>query len=411
MKTSQDRLREYYSDNEDKSINLIRESNNNSSNNSSNNSNSNSSNTSQQSKINSLFSYPSLDDENMMIKISEKREFYDSKAYEQNIDKLNEIASKICSQDFQLAPHQIFIRNFLSKMTPYNSLLLYHGLGTGKTCSAIGVAEEMRQYMQQMNIRKKILIIASPNVQDNFKLQLFNESKLKKLENGTWNISTCVGKSLYKEINILNDDNIEKEEILEKVNSLINKYYEFMGYTKLASLINSKKKKGVLKETFEGRLLIIDEAHNIRPSDKKQKKVSSALNMLIEEVHNMRILLLSATPMFDNYREIIHVINILLKNEKKSVLIENEIFDKSGNFKINDNGEEIGKIKFIQKTNGLISFVQGENPFSFPFRIFTKFIENEISFKNNVRYPKYQLNNSIILTPLNHIDIYTVAIK
>ena len=31
MKTSQDRLREYYSDNEDKSINLIRESNNNSS--------------------------------------------------------------------------------------------------------------------------------------------------------------------------------------------------------------------------------------------------------------------------------------------------------------------------------------------------------------------------------------------
>ena len=283
MKTSQDRLREYYSDNEDKSINLIRESNNNSSNNSSNDSTSNSSNTSQQSKINSLFSYPSLDDENMMIKISEKREFYDSKAYEQNIDKLNEIASKICSQDFQLAPHQIFIRNFLSKMTPYNSLLLYHGLGTGKTCSAIGVAEEMRQYMQQMNIRKKILIIASPNVQDNFKLQLFNESKLKKLENGTWNISTCVGKSLYKEINILNDDNIEKEEILEKVNSLINKYYEFMGYTKLASLINSKKKKGVLKETFEGRLLIIDEAHNIRPSDKKQKKVSSALNMLIEE--------------------------------------------------------------------------------------------------------------------------------
>ena len=103
-----------------------------------------------------------------------------------------------------------------------------------------------------------------------------------------------------------------------------------MGYTKLASLINSKKKKGVLKETFEGRLLIIDEAHNIRPSDKKQKKVSSSLNMLVEEVHNMRILLLSATPMFDNYREIIHVINILLKNEKKPILIENEIFGKDG---------------------------------------------------------------------------------
>jgi len=416
MKTSQERLREYYSNSENKSIFIKSETDNSDnttnkdSNNSDNSDNSNTNN-SQQDKINSLFSYPSLNDENMMIKISEKREFYDSKAYEQNIDKLNEIANKICSQDFQLAPHQIFIRNFLSKMTPYNSLLLYHGLGTGKTCSAIGVAEEMRQYMQQMNIRKKILIIASPNVQDNFKLQLFNESKLKKLENGTWNVSSCVGQSLYKEINILNDDNIEKEEILEKVNALINKYYEFMGYTKLASLINSKKKKGVLKETFEGRLLIIDEAHNIRPSDQKQKKVSSSLNMLVEEVRNMRILLLSATPMFDNYREIIHVINILLKNEKKSTLIESEIFDKNGNFKINENGEEIGKIKFIQKTNGLISFVQGENPFSFPFRIFPKLFANEMSFKNGMSYPKYQLNNSVILTPLEHVDAYPVSLQ
>jgi hypothetical protein len=402
MKTSQERLREYYSDSENKSIKS----------NTSNDNSDNSDNSSQKSKINSLFSYPSLDDENIMIKISEKHEFNDSKAYEQNIDKLNEIASKICNQDFQLAPHQIFIRNFLSKMTPYNSLLLYHGLGTGKTCSAIGVAEEMRQYMQQMNIRKKILIIASPNVQDNFKLQLFNESKLKKLDNGSWNVSSCVGQSLYKEVNILNDDSIEKEEILEKVNTLINKYYEFMGYTKLASLINSKKKKGSLKETFEGRLLIIDEAHNIRPSDLKQKKVSSSLNMLVEEVNNMRILLLSATPMFDNYREIIHVINILLKNEKKPILIENEIFDKNGNFKLDENGEQIGKIKFMRKINGLISFVQGENPFSFPFRIFPKLFANEISFKNNsVVYPKYQLNNSVILTPLEHVDVYPVSLQ
>ena len=146
MKTSQERLREYYSDSENKS--------------NPSNLSSDKDNTPEESKSKSLFSYPSLEDENMMIKISEKREFYDSKAYEQNIDKLNEISNKICNQDFQLAPHQIFIRNFLSKMTPYNSLLLYHGLGTGKTCSAIGVAEEMRQYMQQMNIRKKILIIA-----------------------------------------------------------------------------------------------------------------------------------------------------------------------------------------------------------------------------------------------------------
>lgn len=407
MKTSQERLREFYSnkksENNSRSKEIVIESEEKKSTNASEHSS--------DDKIKSLFSYPSLHDDKMMIKISEKQEFHDSRAYRQDIEKLDEISSKICNQDFQLAPHQIFIRNFLSRMTPYNSLLLYHGLGTGKTCSAIGVSEEMRNYMKQMNMRKKILIIASPNVQENFKLQLFNESKLKKLDNGSWNISSCVGQSLYKEVNILNSEDIEKEEIVDKVNALVNKYYEFMGYTKLASLISNKKKKGVLEETFEGRLLIIDEAHNIRPSDQKQKKVSSALNLLVEQVRNMRILLLSATPMFDNYREIIHVINILLKNEKKPILLESDIFDKNGNFKINENGEEIGKKNFIRKTNGLISFVQGENPFSFPFRIFPKLFASDKSFKNNRTYPKYQLNNSVILTPLEHVDVYPVGLE
>ena len=208
MKTSQERLREFYSnkksENNSRSKEIVIESEEKKSTNASEHSS--------HDKIKSLFSYPSLHDDKMMIKISEKQEFHDSRAYRQDIEKLDEISSKICNQDFQLAPHQIFIRNFLSRMTPYNSLLLYHGLGTGKTCSAIGVSEEMRNYMKQMNMRKKILIIASPNVQENFKLQLFNESKLKKLDNGSWNISSCVGQSLYKEVNILNSEDIEKEE-------------------------------------------------------------------------------------------------------------------------------------------------------------------------------------------------------
>ena len=48
----------------------------------------------------------------------------------------------------------MFVRNFLSQQTPYNGLLLYHGLGTGKTCSSILVCEEMRTYYNQMGINK-----------------------------------------------------------------------------------------------------------------------------------------------------------------------------------------------------------------------------------------------------------------
>ena len=87
--------------------------------------------------------YPNLDDPNFNIKITERKEFFDTR-YDGTIKDVAEYSDKICNAEFELAPHQLFVRNFLSFQTPYNSLLLYHGLGTGKTCSAISVAEEMR---------------------------------------------------------------------------------------------------------------------------------------------------------------------------------------------------------------------------------------------------------------------------
>ena len=52
------------------------------------------------------------------------------------------------SKDFKLAPYQIFLKNLISNDTPYNSILLYHGTGSGKTCSAVGIAENFRDIYQ-----------------------------------------------------------------------------------------------------------------------------------------------------------------------------------------------------------------------------------------------------------------------
>ena len=43
--------------------------------------------------------------------------------------------------------------------------------------------------------------------------------------------------------------------------------------------------------------------------------------------------------------------------------------------------------------------------------IFPKLFANEMSFKNGMSYPKYQLNNSVILTPLEHVDAYPVSLQ
>ena len=110
----------------------------------------------------------------------------------------------------------MFVRNFLSFQTPYNGLLLFHGLGTGKTCSSIQVCEDMRTYYNQIGIKKKIIIVASPVVQENYKLQLFDPRKLK-LINGRWNIKSCTGNKFIKEVNPMNMKGLTKEKIVKQI--------------------------------------------------------------------------------------------------------------------------------------------------------------------------------------------------
>ena len=95
--------------------------------------------------------YPDINDPNFIVKIAEKKEFNDTQ-YDGSQKDIETFADESKKGDFELAPHQIFVKNYLSFQTPYNSLLLYHQLGTGKTCSAIGVCEEMRDYLRELSL-------------------------------------------------------------------------------------------------------------------------------------------------------------------------------------------------------------------------------------------------------------------
>jgi hypothetical protein len=161
--------------------------------------------------------YPTLNDPNFNTKIALRKEFFDTKMDVDNKASVEEQAEILCNAPFELAPNQQFVRNFLSVETPYNSLLLYHGLGTGKTCSAISVAEEMRDYMKQMGISQRIIVIASPNVQENFRLQLFDERELREIEPGVWNIRACTGNKFIKEVNPMNMKGLTRDKIVKHI--------------------------------------------------------------------------------------------------------------------------------------------------------------------------------------------------
>ena len=44
-----------------------------------------------------------------------------------------------------LMVHQQIVRDYMNIYSPYRGLLLYHGLGAGKTCASIGIAEGLKE--------------------------------------------------------------------------------------------------------------------------------------------------------------------------------------------------------------------------------------------------------------------------
>ena len=371
--------------------------------------------------------YPSLNDPNFVEKISKKREFFDTQIDGTIHEDIKAHSDKLSKMPFELEPHQNFVRNFMSFQTPYNSLLLYHGLGTGKTCSAIGICEEMRDYMNQIGLNKKIIFIASENVQDNFKNQLFNENQLV-IKGGLWSSKTCAGDKIIHEINPTNIKNIPKEKIVSMAKALIRSNYSFYGYEKFANyihrvltnnaIINDDEIKITpsmiksLKKVFNGSLIVIDEVHNIRTVEKgdhthcllhrntkddraKKQNIKNSrqdctpflLETLAKYCDNVRLLLLSATPMYNSYKEIIWLLNLMNVNDKRSRINMNDVFTSNGEIK------EGGKELIARKATGYISFVKGENPYTFPYRIYPIiFNEKQSVLHHENKYPTYQLN-------------------
>jgi len=387
--------------------------------------------------------YPSLNDPNFVEKISKKREFHDTQIDGTIYEDIKEHSDKLSKMPFELEPHQNFVRNFMSFQTPYNSLLLYHGLGTGKTCSAIGICEEMRDYMKQIGLGKKIIFIASENVQDNFKNQLFDENKLVN-KGGLWSSTTCAGDKIIHEINPTNIKNIPKEKIISMAKTLIRNNYSFYGYEKFANyihrvltnnaIINDEEIKITpsmiksLKKVFNGSLIVIDEVHNIRTVEKgdhkhcllhrntkddraKKQNIKNSrkdctpflLETLVKYSDNVRLLLLSATPMYNSYKEIIWLLNLMNINDKRSIMNMNEVFTSNGEIK--EGGIEL----IARKSTGYISFVKGENPYTFPYRVYPIiFNEKQSVLHHENNYPKYQFNLKSISKDSRKriIDIY-----
>jgi len=355
--------------------------------------------------------YPHLDDPQLQKKITLKKEFSRSR-YDGEIKPVLEKSMTMCKKTsgFELSPHQEFVRKFISYQNPYNSLLLYHGLGSGKTCSAISITESLRMYSKYIPNFKKILMVASPNVQENFKLQLFDPSRLTRV-NGLWNLHGCVGNSLLKELNIDESQSMNRDDLIHRIKKIIKDNYSFIGYGSFANFIEKQlatKNPKKLQNTFHSRVVVIDEIHNIRITEKSSdsigKKIASMLNKLVYYVKGIKFIFLTGTPMYNDPREIIYLLNLMNLNDNRPLLNIKEVFTETGDLKPG------GREKIIEKANGYVSYVRGENPYVFPYLVTPSMYKDPNSSKLSPS-PTMQFNQKKIVTPIQHLDLYRVPLS
>ena len=325
--------------------------------------------------------YPDPNDEDFQMKIFKKREFYyhtipqrdKMKSYEE-IDKYR---TDVCKGDFALREQQIIPINFLSPDTPYKGLLIMHGTGTGKTCTAISIAEQFKEQVVKYNT--KIFVLTSgPNIRENFKSELL----------------VCTGETYLKNKQILeqmNEGDKEREKKIAIYNAL--QYYKILSYKTfykrvLGEKIAEKKIVGdnkeeekspriktTYKKTEEGdyerdivvdkitnmdnSIIIIDEAHNVSGNE-----YGKALEKIIKNSKNLRVVLLSATPMSNLADEIIDMLNFL--RPLNDPIKREQVFTGEKNYLMafKDGGEEYLR----RMATGYISFFRGNIPYTFANR-------------------------------------------
>ena len=172
-----------------------------------------------------------------------------------------------------LYAHQEFVRRFMSPYTPYESLILYHSLGSGKSIACIAVAVD-----HYLHSRKKCIIVTkgdSGTINFVNQIQMYHDmSTSGRLDQ--WNMSMFTMKhyiSLSNQINNMSD------------NEIIN--------------------------AFSNSIMVLDEVHNVRYLKKvTEHSVYGSIIRVLKLCMGVKIIIATATPMTDNHEQINSLLGI-----------------------------------------------------------------------------------------------------
>ena len=329
--------------------------------------------------------YPDIDDSDFGRKIARNKEFSIHKIRSfptiRTVDDFNKVANELCGK-FETTLYQHFISQYLSHRTPYKSIMLYYGVGVGKTCTAITLTEMILSTKTMDTTEPHIWVIMPQALEENFNKEIFNYD-IKVFKNL---FNQCTGDNYVKLLNI-NESSFNEKDNKDNIKRLLKKRYEIFTYDSFMKRINEKYKDNIV----ENKVIIIDEAHNIRSTNNKEKGTYSTLKKILENGRNNRLILLSATPMYNEPRDILDLFNLMLINDKRDNILKEyyKVFNNNNKFKFDDKAK-----KLIKKlSSNYISYLKGKNPFTFALKLKASYNSNIKIL--NVEPTKDPSNNSI----------------
>jgi hypothetical protein len=218
---------------------------------------------------------------------------------------------------------------------------------THNTCSAVNIAENIMLHRPNM---KRTLVLSKNNfIRKNF----MNEIAYKCTD----------GKYIEPSYDPTDISSINKN------NALIRKNYEFDTFESFGNQLNKMKPEHIISQ-YSNRVIILDEVHNIRDqvnfvalADEGKEDLAITNTPLYETIYNflhivnnVKIILLTATPMKDQPGEFAQIINLILPVDKQLPIgkkFKQEFFDSQNQIK----SKKLGK-----RIQGYIAYVENNKP-------------------------------------------------
>jgi hypothetical protein len=345
--------------------------------------------------------YPDIMDPEFATRLYTKTEFSDLRS-----TTVSEDTCGATTAAFDTTAVQQLVARFLHPSTPYRGLLLDHGVGVGKTCSAISVAEMFLESMPS----QRVIILCPQAIASGFRRTIFDPDRLiplaprlAQLRGESWESPQCTGMTYLR---LAGNGNEKDRSVIEKdAEQLIRKRYRIMGYLQFANWVLKKlaelpktleaearkdAEDRILHTLFSDCLLIIDEAHNLRDIEgsaaiqvreegaeespiqraavdaAEGKKLTPVLRRILGVSEGLRLMLMTATPMYNTAPEILFLLNLLLLNDVKD---EGKLL-KPRDFFTGDGALIESSHATLQRIcSRYISYMRGENPASFPLRL------------------------------------------